>query len=53
MGAAVAWGLVTRAWSGWRRVLGIAGHSASRVRRLRRCAMVIAAGRVAWVAPCH
>ena len=49
MGAAVAWGLLTRAWSRWRRVLGIAGHSASRV---RRCAMVIAAGRVAWVAPC-
>ena len=30
VGGAVSWGLLTRAWSGWRRVFGIAGTGGSR-----------------------
>ena len=50
---AVPWGLLLGRSRGWRCAVGICVSGASRVWRVCRCAMGIAAGEVAWVALCR
>ena len=57
---AVPWGLVGRAWFGWRCAVVIAGESLVWVALCRcdclsgrRCAVVIAGESLVWVAPCR